>query len=103
MAPSGDGSVSKSHDPGGACVHRPQSLITTPDFGTTEYEVYVRQTIEAGLKDSREGRTVPLAEARRRFGLEPAWAETGSNRGRRWAGVFDPSPPTGHYQIRFTG
>lgn len=31
--------------------------------------IYVRQAIEAGLKDSREGRTVPLAEARRRFGL----------------------------------
>ena len=35
-----------------------------------QYEVYVRQAIEAGLKDSREGRTVPLADARRRFGLE---------------------------------
>jgi predicted transcriptional regulator len=34
-----------------------------------QYEIYVRQAIEAGLKDSREGRTVPLAEARRRFGL----------------------------------
>jgi predicted transcriptional regulator len=46
-----------------------------PDDATWEdlqYEVYVRQAIEAGLKDSREGRTVPVAEARRRFGLEPA-------------------------------
>jgi hypothetical protein len=34
-----------------------------------QYEIYVRQAIEAGLKDSREGRTVPLEEARRRFGL----------------------------------
>ena len=43
-----------------------------PDDATWEdvqYEIYVRQAIEAGLKDSREGRTVPLAEARRRFGL----------------------------------
>lgn len=32
-----------------------------------QYQIYVRQAIEAGLKDSREGRTVPLAEARRRF------------------------------------
>ena len=31
-----------------------------------QYEIYVRQAIEAGLKDSREGRTVPLDEARRR-------------------------------------
>lgn len=37
-----------------------------------QYEVYVRQAIEAGLKDSREGRTVPLDEARRRFGLGPS-------------------------------
>ena len=34
-----------------------------------QYEVYVRQAIEAGLKDSREGRIVALAEVRRRLGL----------------------------------
>lgn len=34
-----------------------------------QYEIYVRQAIEAGLKDSRGARTVPVAEARRRFGL----------------------------------
>jgi predicted transcriptional regulator len=34
-----------------------------------QYEIYVRQAIDAGLKDSDEGRTVPLDEARRRFGL----------------------------------
>jgi predicted transcriptional regulator len=46
-----------------------------PDDATWEdlqYEIYVRQAIEAGLKDSREGRTVPLEEARRRFGAGPA-------------------------------
>jgi predicted transcriptional regulator len=46
-----------------------------PDDATWEdiqYEVYARQAIEAGLKDSREGRTVPLAEARRLFGLGPS-------------------------------
>ena len=37
-----------------------------------QYEIYVRQAIEAGLSDSRQGRTVPLAEARHRFGVEPA-------------------------------
>jgi len=37
-----------------------------------QHEIYVRQAIEAGLKDSREGRTVPLAEARRRLGLDGA-------------------------------
>ena len=37
-----------------------------------QYEIYFRQAVEAGLKDSREGRTVSLQEARRRFGLGPA-------------------------------
>jgi hypothetical protein len=34
-----------------------------------QYEIYFRQAVEAGLKDSREGRTVPLDEGRRRLGL----------------------------------
>ena len=34
-----------------------------------QYEIYFRQSVEAGLKDSREGRTVPQDEARRQFGL----------------------------------
>jgi predicted transcriptional regulator len=37
-----------------------------------QYEIYVRQAIEAGMKDSREGRTVSLEEARKRFGLGPS-------------------------------
>jgi hypothetical protein len=40
-----------------------------PDDATWEgiqYEVYVRQAVEAGLKNSREGRSVPLDKARRR-------------------------------------
>ncbi len=43
-----------------------------PDEATwedVEYEIYVRRQIEAGLKDSREGRTIPHEEIRRRFGL----------------------------------
>lgn len=35
-----------------------------------QYEIYVRQAVEIGLKDSREGRTVPLDEVRRQFGLK---------------------------------
>ncbi len=44
-----------------------------PDVATWEdlqYLIYFRQAVEAGLKDSREGRVVPLEEARRRFGLD---------------------------------
>jgi predicted transcriptional regulator len=33
------------------------------------YQIYVRQTIEAGMKDSDEGRTVDVREVRKRFGL----------------------------------
>ncbi len=43
-----------------------------PDDATWEdlqYEIYFRQAVEAGLKDSQEGRVVQLEEARRRFGL----------------------------------
>lgn len=46
-----------------------------PDDATWEdlqYQLYVRQAIEKGLKDSREGHTVPLEEARRRLGLGPS-------------------------------
>jgi hypothetical protein len=33
------------------------------------YEIYVRQAVEAGMRDCQEGRKVPVAEVRRRFGL----------------------------------
>ena len=41
-----------------------------PDDATWEdlmYEIYVRQAIEAGLKDSEEGRTIPIDELRKRI------------------------------------
>ena len=43
-----------------------------PDSATWEdlmYEVYVHEAIDAGLKDSREGRTVPVEEVRKQFGV----------------------------------
>lgn len=43
-----------------------------PDEATWDdllYEIYVRQSIEAGLKDCREGRLVSVREVRRRLGL----------------------------------
>jgi predicted transcriptional regulator len=33
------------------------------------YEIYVKQAIEAGLRDSEAGRMVDLKEVRARFGL----------------------------------
>jgi len=49
-----------------------QLVERLPEDATWEdlqYEIYFRQAVEAGLKDSREGRTVSLEEARRRLGL----------------------------------
>lgn len=61
---------------GASVKEEAQRLIAQlPEDATWEdlqYEIYVRQAIEAGLKDSREGRTVPLEEARRRFGMGSA-------------------------------
>ncbi|MCP4722792.1 MAG: hypothetical protein GY860_25340 [Desulfobacteraceae bacterium] len=33
------------------------------------YQIYVRQTIEAGVKNSDEGRTIDVKEVRKKFGL----------------------------------
>ena len=35
------------------------------------YTIYVRQAIEAGLRDSEAGRTMDVKAVRARFGLEP--------------------------------
>jgi hypothetical protein len=44
-----------------------------PDEATWEdlmYQIYVRQAIEAGIKDADEGRVRDVAEVRRAFGLD---------------------------------
>jgi len=49
-----------------------QLLDSLPESATWEdvmYRIYVRQTIEAGLKDSDESRTLDVKEVRKRFGL----------------------------------
>ncbi len=45
-----------------------------PDDATWDnvmYRVYVRQCIEAGMKDADAGRVVDVEEVRRTFGLKP--------------------------------
>ncbi len=34
------------------------------------YQIYVRQTIEAGINDSDEGRTMDIKDVRGKFGLK---------------------------------
>ena len=43
-----------------------------PESATWEdvmYRIYVRQAVDAGIKDSDEGRTIDVKEVRKRFGL----------------------------------
>jgi predicted transcriptional regulator len=43
-----------------------------PDDATWDdllYQVYVRQSVEAGLEDARAGKLIPVDEVRRRLGL----------------------------------
>jgi predicted transcriptional regulator len=35
------------------------------------HEIYVRQSIEAGLADSKAGKVMDVAEVRAKFGLQP--------------------------------
>lgn len=47
-------------------------LNQLPEQATWEdlmYRIYVRQALEAGIKDSDEGRTVDVKEVRKKFGL----------------------------------
>ena len=49
-----------------------QLLDNLPDHATWEdvmYRIYVRQAVEAGVKDSDAGRTIDVKEVRKRFGL----------------------------------
>jgi hypothetical protein len=46
-----------------------------PDDATWEdlqYEIYFRQEVERGLKDSKEGRTISTEELRRELGMDPS-------------------------------
>ncbi len=49
--------------------HLVEKLSESATWDDLMYEIYVRQTIEAGLEDSKAGRTVDVREVRARFGL----------------------------------
>ena len=49
-----------------------ETIASLPDDATWDdvmYRLYVRQKIEAGLKDVEDGNTLPVSEVRKRFGL----------------------------------
>ena len=45
------------------------SLPSLTSWEQLIYEIYVRESIEAGLADSRAGRTTPVEDVRAEFGL----------------------------------
>ena len=51
-----------------------EAIDTLPDDSNWDdvmYRIYVRQRIEAGLRDAEDGKVVSVDEVRRRFGLAP--------------------------------
>lgn len=46
-------------------------MLPLNDSHSMEHEIDVRHEIDSGLADSAAGRTTPVEEVRRRFGLEP--------------------------------
>lgn len=46
-----------------------ENLSESATWEDLMYEIYVRQAIEAGLKDSEAGRTIDVKEVRVKFGL----------------------------------
>ncbi len=46
-------------------------LPETATWDDLMYEIYVRQSIEAGIADSDAGRTLDVQEVRAKFGLNP--------------------------------
>ena len=46
-----------------------EKLPETATWDDLMYKIYVRQTIEAGLKDSEAGRTMDVKDVRAEFGL----------------------------------
>jgi hypothetical protein len=45
------------------------TLTDNATWDDVMYRVYVHQSVDAGLRDSAEGRLVDVAEVRRQFGL----------------------------------
>lgn len=49
--------------------HLLENLPENATWDDLMYKIYVRQTIEAGLEDSKAGRTIDVKEVRAKFGL----------------------------------
>lgn len=57
----------------GIKIEAKKLLENMPDDSTWDdlmHEVYVRQAIESGIEDSNAGRTVHVAEVRKKYGFQ---------------------------------
>jgi hypothetical protein len=48
-----------------------EKLPSNSTWDDLMHEIYVRQAIESGLEDSRQGRVTDVSTVRQRFGLSP--------------------------------
>ena len=46
-----------------------EGLPSSATWDDIMYRIYVRQSIESGLKDVEQGNTIPVDEVRKQFGL----------------------------------
>ena len=70
VAPTMDGRAQMQTD--SIKIKAQQILNNLPDSATWDdlmNRIYVRQTIEAGIEDSDQGRTVDVKDVRKKFGL----------------------------------
>ena len=59
-----------SHDVKAAAHQLVDALPSEASWDDLMYRVYVRQCIDAGLDDAKNGRVVELDEVRKQFGLK---------------------------------
>jgi hypothetical protein len=52
-----------------AAQHLVENLPEDASWDDLMYKIYVRQSIEAGLRDSDANRTVPVEDVRKKFGF----------------------------------
>jgi predicted transcriptional regulator len=64
-------SETQAHDVRSDALQLVNALPQDATWDDPMYQIYVRQSIEAGIKDADEGRVVDVDEVRRKFGLRP--------------------------------
>lgn len=64
-------SDTQAHDVRADALQLVNALPQDATWDDLMYQIYVRQSIEAGIKDADEGRVVDVDKVRHKFGLQP--------------------------------